>query len=84
MNDPIELHEKVREVLAMAPTRRFTEQMIFDAVERLVPETLTVGELKKAMLWNQTRGFIDFVVNPRLEREEWSLTDKGKGVEGLV
>jgi hypothetical protein len=58
--------------------------MIFDAVEKLVPEPLTVGELKKAMLWNQTRGYIDFVVNPRLEREEWSLTTQGKTMEGLA
>jgi hypothetical protein len=83
MNDPVILRKKLREVLAMAPRRRFSEQMLLDALNRLVPEELTVQELKQAIEWNHAHNWIEYRHNEDEGRDEWFLTDAGKQKEGL-
>lgn len=77
------LREKVREVLALAPSRRFSERMILDAVNRLIPIEATLDEVKQAMEWNHDRGLIDYAFNHDEERDEWTLTRRGRDKEGI-
>ncbi len=67
----------------MAPTRRFSEGMIQDAINMLVPEPVSVPELKKAIEWNHSRNLIETRFNEDTDRHEWFLTDDGKQKEGL-
>ena len=83
MNDPIVGRKKLREVLAMAPRRRFSEGMLIDALNRLMPEAVTTGELKSWIQWNASRDYIESRHNDDEERDEWFLTDEGKQKEGL-
>ncbi len=77
------LRRKVREVLVMAPTRRFTEAMIADAVGQLVPFDVPPNEIRVAIDWNLESGLVDYKFNRDLDRDEWSLTDRGLAKEGL-
>jgi hypothetical protein len=83
MNDPVILRKKVREILAMAPRRRFSEQMILDSLSQLVPEPVSVPVLLSTLEWNHARNLIEFRFNEDSERNEWFLTDQGKQKEGL-
>jgi|GEM_PF-2982282 len=83
MNDPVTGRKKVREVLAMAPRRRFSEGMILDGLNRLMPEKVTTQELAAWIEYNHSRGWIEYRHNPDEERDEWFLTDEGKQKEGL-
>ena len=73
----------MREVLALAPTRRFSERMILDALGGMMPEPVTYEELRKSIEWNHSRNFIEYRFNGDMERNEWFLTDAGKQKEGL-
>ncbi len=84
MNDPIVTRKKLREVLALRPSRKFTEPMLLEGVTALMPERVSVDELRAAIEWNHSRGFIEFAHNEDLERDEWFLTGKGKSKEGLA
>lgn len=76
-----EIRGYIRDVLAMAPGRRFTEQMILDGVNRLLPEPADSLELLAHMEWNHGKGYIDFQRNHDLDRDEWFLTEAGKAKE---
>jgi hypothetical protein len=78
MNDPRIVREKIREVLRFAPARRFTERMIFDALNMgLLPEPLTTPQLKEGLAWNHERDLIDAKEDARLEEVTWQITKKG-------
>jgi len=77
------LRSKVREVLAMFPKRLFTEQMILDGVNRLIPEPVELDHVRLATEWNLGSGFVDYKFNRDEERDEWFLTPRGKAKEGL-
>lgn len=83
MTDPIRLRGYVREVLALAPRREFTERMIFDGVDRLVGGGLKLAELQKAMEWNHGKNLIEFRYCSDTEENLWSLTKQGKSKEGV-
>lgn len=83
MNAPALVRQKLREVLSMAPTRRFSEGMLLDALNRLLPEKVSTEALSDAINWNHARGFIEYRHNDEEERNEWFLTDAGKQKEGL-
>ncbi len=84
MNDPITGKKKIREILAMAPRSRFTERMILDALNLMMPQEATTAELAEWIEFNHSRGWIEYRKNPDAgNREEWFLTDDGKQKEGL-
>ncbi|HMJ06370.1 MAG TPA: hypothetical protein VK474_08975 [Chthoniobacterales bacterium] len=83
MNDPVLVRRKLREVLAMALRRRFSEEMLLDALNRLLPDKTSVAELRTALEWNHARGWIEYRHNEEEERDEWFLTDAGKQKQGL-
>jgi hypothetical protein len=72
------LRRKIREVLAMAATRRFTELMILDAVNQLIPEPASKGEIGDELQWNHESGYVDFKHNRDINLDEWFLTERGK------
>ncbi len=72
------LRKKVREVLAMAPSRYFTEEMILDAVNELIPDKALITEVRDAIDWNHNSGYVDFRHNREYERDEWQITERGK------
>lgn len=77
MRNPL-LRRKIREVLAMASTRRFTEQMILDAVNQLIPEPASKAEIGEQLLWNHESGYVDYRHNRDIDQREWFLTEEGK------
>jgi len=77
------LREKIREVLAMAPARKFTEQMILDAVNKLVPEPASLNELRNELSWNHESDYIDYRHNRDTNLDEWFLTERGKQKQSL-
>lgn len=77
------LRQTVREVLRMAPTRRFHERMLETSVAALGMEA-TIEELREALLWNQGKGYVDYTHNGDFGRDEWFLTARGKAKEGLI
>jgi len=77
------LRAKIREVLAFAPTRKFTEAMILDAANRLVPVPVALDDVRRAIEWNLGSGFVDYVFNRDEDRDEWFLTDRGLAKEGI-
>lgn len=86
MNDQIVLRKLVREVLALAPStagkvRRFTERMLFDGVQRLLPEQLGLPSLRAAIEWNQERDYIEFEWEEDENENTWALTKKGRAKE---
>lgn len=90
MNEPASIRKYVREVMAFAGDREWTERRIFDAVDRLAADPLQVDELKAALAWNEARGFIAAKADedaaragaeaPRL----WVMTAAGRAKEGLA
>lgn len=78
------VRRKIREVLAMAPGRRFTEGMLLDAVGQLVPFELPDSELRVGLEWNIESGFVDYKFNRDMDRDEWFLTDRGLAKEGIA
>jgi hypothetical protein len=84
VNDPVMLRRYVREVMAMAPERKYSVKKIFDAVSRLTRDPLQVDELQQALQWNAAR---DYIVSEHDEDEGsdlWSLTKWGKIKQGLA
>ena len=77
------LRAKVREVLSFAPTRKFSEGMILDAIMRLVPVDLTLNHVRMAIEWNLGSGYLDYTYNRDEERDEWFLTPRGRAKEGI-
>jgi len=77
------LRAKVREVLAFAPDRKFTEAMILDAVNRMIPIPADLETVRLAVEWNLGSGFVDYTFNRDEDRDEWFLTPRGKSKEGI-
>lgn len=77
------LRAKIREVLAFAPTRKFTEAMLLDAVNRIIPVPVALADVRRATEWNQSSGFVDYAFNRDEARDEWFLTDRGLVKEGI-
>lgn len=77
------VRRKIREVLAMAPDRRFTEGMLLDAVRQLVPFEVPESELRVGLEWNQESGYVDWKYSRDMDRDEWFLTARGLAKEGV-
>ncbi len=75
------IREKIREVLAMAPTRRFTEQMLCDALGKLLADPPTLIDLRNELSWNHESDYIDYRHNRDTNLDEWFLTERGKEKE---
>ena len=84
MNNPHIGKKNLRAVLAMAPTRRFTEAMILQGLEATMPDMVQPEEFAAWLEWNHAQGFVEYRTNPDFgNRREWFLTDAGKQKEGL-
>lgn len=82
MNDPLLTRRYVREVLALAPTRELTERMLLDAVSRLSRERLKVDELKQAIVWNESRGYLTSRHDDEAEEDLYIISPHGLRKEG--
>jgi hypothetical protein len=76
------LRQTIRQVLARAVERKFTDAMLLTSVQMVGVES-TEEELREALLWNQSSGYVDYRYNRDAERDEWYLTERGKAKEGL-
>jgi hypothetical protein len=74
----IELRPVIRETMQMQPTRTWTVASMHGVLRATDHPDATVADVNAAMLWNQSKGFIDFVYNAEFERDEWHLTNRGK------
>lgn len=77
-----EVRAEVREIMAAAPDRKFTLEMIAKRINDLhmslpVPQQL----VEDHVTWNFQKGYVDSNYNHELGRDEYFLTDKGKRME---
>lgn len=85
MNDPVMLRKYVREVIGLTPTRRkATTRVLFDGVDKLARAPLGVDELQKAVLWNQTEGYVEVKFDKDEDADVHTLTPAGRKKEGLA
>lgn len=71
------LRRLVREALDLASPQKLTSDLIEDAVESRGTGDVSQDEIREAMEWNQSKGFITYEYNEDLEVDLWSLTDRG-------
>ena len=83
MTDPIINRNKVREILAMAPSRRFSSELILTNFDRLGLDKPAVHELNVSLEWNKSKGFIESFYNGKQDFYEWQITQAGGQEEGL-
>lgn len=77
MNDSITLRPVVRETMQLAPERKWTVKALHAQIRAEYPQS-TESNVQAAMLWNQSRGFVNYEVNDETGQELWTLTPKGK------
>lgn len=79
MNDSITLRRVVRETMQLAPTRKWTVKALHAQLRaEFHADELTVGA---ALMWNQSRGFTDYIIDDESSQELWHLTEKGLKAE---
>jgi hypothetical protein len=80
MNDSITLRPIVRETMQLAPARKWTVKALHAQIRAEYPQS-TEQNVNAAMLWNQSRGHVDYEVNDETGQELWALTAQGKAAE---
>ncbi|MEO7933219.1 MAG: hypothetical protein ABIT76_08690 [Chthoniobacterales bacterium] len=86
MNDPVALRKLIRTVLSALPhNRRLDEGALTRVLESRFSEIndLRTDELRIAIEFNHSKGWIEYTRNHDEERDEWFLTERGRTKEGL-
>lgn len=71
------LRPVVRETLG-ASKRKLTLEALHGIIRRGDPG-VSLADVKAALLWNQSKGFVDYEHNRDFETDEWYLIQKKKG-----
>lgn len=85
MNDPVLVRQRIRKILSALPVHRpwAREEFVLEVLNEFFAEKVTIDELRTALEWNQSKGYIDYRQNGDKDRIEWFLTDLGRHKEGL-
>lgn len=77
IDNSLPLRRVIRETLQMAPARRWTVTALFAQI-RIQFDFAAEADVKAALLWNQSKGYVNYEVNQEFERDEWFLTLRGR------
>lgn len=67
----------VRDVCSLAKGYGVTEEFMHDAISSLVPAGVEMDEMREAVEWNVSQGFVKRTYNDDTEAHEWSITKAG-------
>lgn len=73
----VALRPVIREVMKMAPSRRWSETALLTQIRLLVPDAKAI-DVSAALTWNHGQAHVDTAHNAELECDVWFLTKKGK------
>ena len=89
MNEPAQIREDIRRVLALARRDEqgkrmpMGEKILFEGVRRLCREPLRVDEFREALLWNEHRRYAERSYDDVIDGDAWALTAAGLKKEGV-
>jgi hypothetical protein len=81
MNDSITLRRTVRETMQAAPARKWTVKALHAFLRGSGFPEITETDVNAAVMWNQSRGHMNYKADDETGQEEWTLTDKGRAAE---
>lgn len=77
MNTPaVTLRPVIRETMRAAPKRKWTPESLLSTLRPIEPDA-TLADIKAALMWNHSKGFVDFTHNAELDSDTWTLTPRG-------
>lgn len=71
------LRRVVRESMQRSPKRPWTIKAMHDLLRGTDYPDATEAQTKEVILWNQSKGFMDFTVDNETGVETWTLTPRG-------
>lgn len=71
------LRPLIREIMRAAPERKFSSAALLMQIKLIIPDT-TAEAAAAALLWNQSRGHVDYQHDGERELDLWHLTTRGK------
>ncbi len=85
MNTPshdwsVPLRPVIRETMQLKPAVKWTAKSLHGLIKSEYSDA-TEADVRNALLWNQSKGFVDYVFNTQYERDEWFLTERGKALD---
>lgn len=89
MNEPAQIREYIRQVLALARRNETGQRVPMDdrrlylGVERLCREALKVDEFRAALAWNESRDYVVRSFDDVADSDAWALTPAGLKKEGV-
>ncbi len=72
----VTLRPVVRELMAAAPKMPFTVASLYRQLKPLYP-AIGEGDVRAALLWNQSKGYVDFEHDAELEVDIYRITKRG-------
>lgn len=72
-----QLKRYVRDVCSLAKGYGVTEKFMHDSINQLVPAGVEIDDLREAVEWNVSQGFVKRAKNEDTEDFEWSITKAG-------
>ena len=77
MNSPaVTLRPVIRATMRAAPKQPWTPESLLSTLSGPYP-TATLADIKAALMWNHSKGFVDFTHNAELEADAWKITPRG-------
>lgn len=89
MNEPAQVREYIRQVLALARRDErgvrvpLDEKRLFEGVRRLCRDELRVDEFKHAIQWNEIRDYVVRSFDDVADSDAFALTPAGLRKEGV-
>jgi len=74
------LRPVIRETMQLKPDTQWTAKSLHGLIKADYSDATEV-DVRNALLWNQSKGFVDYTFNAQFERDEWFLTERGKSQE---
>ena len=77
MNPDVPIRPVIRETMQLAPARRWTVKALRAQLLAEHPD-ITEADVTTALLWNQSKGYVDYTYDSERETDYWQLTERGK------
>jgi len=72
----IALRPVIRDIMKMAPSRRWSEAALLAQIRVMMPEAKAI-DVQAALIWNQGEQYVESAINREMECDVWFLTRKG-------
>ena len=74
------LRPVIRETMQLKPDTKWSAKSLHGLIKADYSDA-SETDVRNALLWNQSKGFVDYTFNAQFERDEWFLTARGKAQE---